>query len=118
MNLDVTSEAGRVTRVSLSGDISQPNLAPAEEPLGKLLGTDCYSGRVLLDMHEVETIDSSGVSWLLSCDKRFRTAGGRLVLHSLSPFSRDVLKVLNLHLIMSITTDEKSAVDLAQGTPS
>jgi anti-anti-sigma factor len=118
MNLDVTSEEGRVTRVSLSGDVSQPNLTPVEEPLGKLLGTDCYSERVLLDMHEVETIDSSGVSWLLSCDKRFRTAGGQLVLHSLSPFARDVLKVLNLHLIMSIASDEKSAVDLAQGTPS
>jgi anti-anti-sigma factor len=118
MNLDVTSEAGCVTRVSLSGSVSQPNLAPAEEPLGQLLGTDCYSGKVLLDMHDVETIDSSGVSWLLSCDKRFRTAGGRLVLHSLSPFARDVLKVLNLHLIMSIASDEQSAANLAQGTPS
>jgi anti-anti-sigma factor len=118
MDLYITSEEAGVTRIAISGDVSQANLSPSEEPIGQLLGTDCYGQKVLLDMHGVETIDSSGVSWLLSCDKKFRTAGGRLVLHSLSPFARDVLKVLNMHLVMSIADDEKSATDLAQGTPS
>ena len=118
MNLSITSEDGEVTRITLSGDVSQTHISTLDEPIGQLLGTDCYSEKVLLDMHSVETIDSSGVSWLLSCDKKFRTAGGRLVLHSLSPFAHDVLRVLNMHLIMSIADDERSAVDLAQGTPS
>ncbi len=118
MNLSIISDEGQVSRITLSGDVSQAHLSTADEPIGQLLGTDCYSGKVLLDMHGVEMIDSSGVSWLLSCDKKFRTAGGRLVLHSLSPFARDVLKVLNMHLVMSIADDERSASDLAQGTPS
>lgn len=118
MNLSITSEEDQVSRITLSGEVSQASLPATEEPIGQLLGADCYGERVLLDMHDVEVIDSSGVSWLLSCDKKFRTAGGRLVLHSLSPFAHDVLKVLNMHLIMSIADDERSASDLAQGTPS
>lgn len=116
MNLSIISEDGNVSRISLSGDVSQAHLSPTEEPIGQLLGDDCYSEIVLLDMHGVEMIDSSGVSWLLTCDKKFRSEGGRLILHSLSPFAHDVLRVLNMHLIMSIADDERSASELAQGT--
>ena len=118
MTLFITAEEGQVSRISLCGDVSQANLSPTEEPVGELLGPECYSRTVLVDMHDVEMLDSSGVSWLLSCDKKFRISGGRLILHSLSPFAHDVLRVLNMHLILSIADDERSAVELAQGTPS
>ena len=118
MNLFITAEDGQISRISVCGDVSQDNLAPADEPISGLLGPDCYNRIVLLDMHDVEMLDSSGVSWLLSCDKTFRNAGGRLVLHSLSPYAHDVLRVLNMHLILSIADDERSALELAQGTPS
>jgi anti-anti-sigma factor len=86
-----------------------------DEPIGKLLGGGCYAERLLLDLHLVETIDSSGVSWLLVCQRKFRTAGGMLVLHSLSPFVQDVVKVLNMRLVFTIADSEQAALALVRG---
>lgn len=107
-------EAG-VFHVAVLGEVSQKNLNSEQDPLADLLGPDCYQARVLLNLHGVEVLDSSGVGWLLACHRRFRTGGGTLVLHSLSPFARDVLKVLNMHLLFKMAEDERSARKFVQG---
>lgn len=73
------------------------------------LGDDAYSQRLLFDMSEVEAIDSSGVNWLLGCQKKMRESGGRLVLHSLSPIARNVIRVLNLHTVFALAEDAAEA---------
>ena len=115
MKLDVQSEEGNVTLVAVQGEVKQKDLAEHEDPLADLLGEDCYRRKVLLNLRGVESLDSSGVGWLLSCHKAFRTQGGMLVLHSVSPFARDVLKMLKMHLVLHIADDEAEARKLAQG---
>jgi anti-anti-sigma factor len=114
MKFAVKSQQDNLTLVEVTGDLCQKRLSAEGEPLEELLGTECYGSKVLLDLHGVETIDSSGVGWLLSCQKKFRAAGGLLVLHSLSPFVRDVMKILNMHLVFKMADDEASAKRLAQ----
>ena len=61
-------------------------------------------------MTNVELLDSSGISWLLVCNKRFRQAGGQIVLHSLSDVALNVLKVLNLQTVLQLASTREDAI--------
>lgn len=115
MQLAITSRENDVTEVELAGRVTQRDVSPLDDPLGDLLGARGYGQRVLLSMRDVEFLDSSGVGYLLACQKRFRQAGGTLILHSVSPIAASVLKVLNLHQVFKIATDASSARQLAAG---
>lgn len=114
MKLSIQSREADLFHVALSGDVSQKHVSPLEDPLGDLLGDECYRSKVLLDMSGIEGLDSSGVSWLLSCRKRFKRNGGLFVLHSPSPFASDVLRVLNMHRIFRMAGNENEALELVQ----
>ena len=45
----------------------------------------------------------------MTSHKRFRTDGGRLVLHSVPPMVAQVLRLLNLHTVLSIQPDQAAA---------
>ena len=96
MRVKFVGEDNSYVRCQTDGDISQDRFDPAREPLAQILGDDVYSKRVLLGLEGSNYVDSSGVNWLLRCHKRFREAGGKLVLHSPSPLVVQTLKVLKL----------------------
>ena len=102
------------SRGSVCGEVRQTDFLVADEPLSGHLGTEGYQGVVLVDLSGVAMLDSSGVGWLLLCQKRFRTAGGAFVLHSLSPFVQQLFEVLKMHLILTIADDESGALDIAR----
>ncbi len=112
MNVSIESSENGVVRATVAGKINQSQVSPFVEPLGNAVGPDAYSERVLLRMSDVESLDSSGVSWLLSCHKRFREGGGQLVLHSLSDIALNVIKVLNLQAVFKIAGNEEAALGL------
>jgi anti-anti-sigma factor len=114
MDLNVTPGADGITRVAVRGDVSQADFVPADEPLTRQLGEDDCRGTVLVDLSGVTTLDSSGVGWLLLCQKKVRTAGGRLVLHSLSPFVQQLFGVLKMHLALTVVADEAAAIEIAR----
>ncbi len=116
MKFAIKSELDGLTLVEAFGDLCQKRLVAEGEPLENLLGPDCYHHKVLLDLHGLDTIDSSGVGWLLACQRKFQAAGGVFILHSLAPFARDVMKILNMHLIFKMADDEGGAIRLAQET--
>ena len=113
MDLKVTSGADGITRVAVCGEVHQADFLVAD-PLSGHLGAEGYQGVVLVDLSGVTTLDSSGVGWLLQCQKRFRTAGGAFVLHSLSPFVQQLFDVLKMHLVLTIANDESAALDIAR----
>ena len=57
---------------------------------------------VVLDMAELEFIDSSGLSVLVAGLKRLRDAGGDLTLRSVPDQTRRVLEVSGLSRVLSI----------------
>ncbi|MCA9164951.1 MAG: STAS domain-containing protein [Planctomycetales bacterium] len=115
MQLSLASRSNGVSHVDWRGRITQRDLSPFSDPLADLLGADAFGKPVLLNLQEVEIIDSSGVSYLLTCHKKFREAGGKLVLHSVSPLAAGVFKVLNLTQVFCLAEDEASALRLVEG---
>ena len=118
MEIELTSRSERLTRVAVRGELSQADFQADDEPLGHLLGEDGYQSPVLVDLSGVCSLDSVAVGWLLLCQKRFRTAGGALVLHSLSPLVQQLFDVLKMHLALTVAADEPSAAEIAlRGRP-
>jgi anti-sigma B factor antagonist len=106
---------GECISVSTVGKITQNDFGQGIEPLAQLLGPDVYQRTVLLNLAESDYIDSSGVGWLLSSHKRFREAGGSLVIHSLSPMVSQILRVLKMEQVLQVAPDASSARALACG---
>ena len=117
MNLILQSDEGEFVRVALSGEVLQRYTLTREDMLSGVVGANCYQRRVLLDLSGVKTIDSGGVGWLLGCQKRFRAAGGAMVLHSLSPLAREILGILKMHLVFQMAEDEPAAQIALQHPP-
>jgi anti-anti-sigma factor len=102
MKLSIAKDEGQHVCVAISGQVTQRELGPIQEPLVELLGPTAYSRLVLLDLSDTSFMDSSGVGWLLTCHKRMRQAGGKLTLHAPHPVVANVLRVLKLERVFDI----------------
>ena len=114
MKLSIQSENGDSVLLNLEGRVSQRDVE-LSDPIVDAVGDNAYSRKILVDMSEVASLDSSGVNWLLMSQRRMREAGGQLVLHSLSPISMNVLKVLNLHTVLKLADTESAALRIVGG---
>ena len=110
MKLALQSQENGVAKVRIEGKVSQRDLISDTEPLVEALGDDAFGQTVLLDMSEVAALDSSGVNWLLICQRKMREKGGVLILHSLSPIAKNVIKVLNLQSVFKLAETEQQAL--------
>jgi anti-anti-sigma factor len=115
MEMKLTSKEGGVSRLQAAGRIVHSTLAPSPDPIGDILGSDGFAGPVLLSLAGVSFVDSSGIGWLLGCRKRFREAGGRLVIHSVPAQVLDIIKVMRLGHVLQLAEDESTALALVQG---
>ena len=104
MQLDFSSDQDTVA-VALKGRITHATLDIGNDPLAAH-NPDVYTRRVLFD---VDYVDSSGVSWLLTCHKRSREAGGKLILHSITPLVLQVIRVLKLDQVFCIADSARAA---------
>ncbi|MDZ4819319.1 MAG: STAS domain-containing protein [Planctomycetota bacterium] len=99
---------GKRTEVTITGRITYADLDFKQDPL-LVHSPDIYSRTVLFNLSGVEYIDSSGVSWLLTFHRKFREAGGKLILHSLHPMVLQVLQVLRLEKVLNLAESAKHA---------
>jgi anti-sigma B factor antagonist len=66
--------------------------------------------KIILNLADVDYIDSSGVGELVGCFTTVRNAGGELKLLKLSQKVQDVLHVTKLYTVFDIRDDEFTAV--------
>jgi anti-sigma B factor antagonist len=66
--------------------------------------------KIILNLAEVDYIDSSGVGELVGCFTTVRNAGGELKLLNLTQKVHDVLHVTKLYTVFDIRDDEFTAV--------
>lgn len=66
--------------------------------------------KIILNLADVDYIDSSGVGELVGCFTTVRNAGGELKLLNLSQKVHDVLHVTKLYTVFDIRDDEFTAV--------
>jgi len=110
VKLAVISDDGDVLRLKANGRITESDVSALPDPMRDLLGEEGFSRRVALSMEGVDSIDSSGIGWLVACHKSFRQANGKLVVHSVDSGVMDLLKILKFHLVLHLAKDERAAV--------
>ena len=108
------SDDGVMACVAVARPLREENVHETAEPLKDILGINCYRRTVLLDLSNLQLIDSSGFAWLVKHQKLMRQQGGQLILHSASPWLGQTLARLKMDLIFRIATDRESAVRLAR----
>jgi anti-anti-sigma factor len=118
MRLTLISHNDQVTRIECEGDVTYTHVTPEKNPLEEIVGSIIWNRCILLSLEKTTYIDSSGVSWLLQARRQSTRAGGRLVLHSLSPMVEQVLRLLKLLSQFTIAANEAEALQLAQGAKS
>jgi anti-anti-sigma regulatory factor len=96
MELNLLRSQGSEVRVVVMGRITRDGWVTTDDPLGDLYGQDVYRRTVLLNLTESLYIDSTGVEWLLICHRRFEDEGGMLIVHSVNPLSRQLLKMMGM----------------------
>jgi anti-sigma B factor antagonist len=69
------------------------------------------STHIVLDMAEVDYMDSSGLGELMASRTTVLSFGGRLKLLSVSPRVRELLAVMHIDSIFEVFDDEKLAVE-------
>ncbi len=115
MNLKIDSKADGICFMSLAGRISQISNSSMSEELAKLLGESNFNQKILVSLRDTDFIDSSGIGWLLSTDKRIRAAGGELVLHSLPLEVQHIFGLMRLNKVLTVAKDKQHAQTVAIG---
>ena len=110
----ISIDKGGFVRLSVDGEITCRDLHAGDghNPLEKVLGESWANNRVLLSLAKTGFMDSSAIGWLLECQRKFKAAGGKLVLHSASPRVQDVFDLLKIGKALNLKENEKTAIEL------
>ncbi len=65
---------------------------------------------ILINLHQVTTIDSSGIGELVSAYTTVTNRGGRLKLLHLPPKVQDILQITQLVTVFDVHDDEEEAI--------
>lgn len=118
MQFQTIEDKDSVIHVAVHGRINGIDIAPPADPLRHLLGPSVYQRNLVLHLADAEYIDSMAVAWLISCNKRFRENGGKMVLHSLHPSVMKILRLLRLETVLNIAPDAVAAHKVVRGEAS
>src|SRR5271165_4289501 len=108
--MTITSrEVSHVTIVDITGRITLGDeTGQLRDTVRALLAAD--KKKIVLNLAEVDYIDSSGVGELVSSFTAVRNAGGELKLLNLSKKVSDILQVTKLYTVFDVKEDEFNAV--------
>ncbi len=73
------------------------------------------SGRILLNLADVDYIDSSGIGELVSAYTSVKNAGGELKLLKLTKKVHDLLQITKLYTVFDVRDDETTAISSFAG---
>jgi anti-sigma B factor antagonist len=104
-----TREVAHVTILDMEGRIVLGDeIHDLREAVRDLIKQD--KKKIILNLANVDYIDSSGVGELVGCFTTLRNAGGELKLLNLTQKVHDVLHVTKLYTVFDIREDEFTAV--------
>ena len=102
------SDEPQVVVAKVNGNITREALSVFSNP-EDTLGEHAFTKKLLLNLAECGQIDSTGVGWMLQLHRRCVNGQGQLVMHSLQPTLVRIFNMLNLHTVLHIVDDERSA---------
>lgn len=107
MNIQVKQE-GPVSIIVMPRRLMMADAPKVRTELTALIAQGNTS--LVLDLAQVEMMDSSGLSTLVTALKEVDRAGGRVVLAALSEDVRGLLEITQLHQVFEIFEDTLAAV--------
>jgi anti-anti-sigma regulatory factor len=111
--LSLQAEEKDLLYLTCQGAISLPEFQPEKDPLLNLLGPEVYSRKLLLNLEQASLLDTSGISWLISCHETCCRAGGILVLYAIPRRVRYVLQLLQMEHLFHTAADVTAAREIA-----
>jgi anti-sigma B factor antagonist len=108
MNLFKTSLGGADV-IRLPERLTMANAADHRHAIRDLV--DQGHARLVMELGQVEFVDSSGLSVLVSAMKAARAAGGEVVLANLTPQVQALVELTRLHHLFEIFADQQSGAD-------
>ncbi|HEY2118494.1 MAG TPA: STAS domain-containing protein [Candidatus Acidoferrum sp.] len=107
--ITTTREVGQITMVDLSGRIA---LGEGSALLRKTIRDLLEGGRtnIILNLGDINYIDSSGIGELVSGFTAVRNRQGELKLLNLTRKVKDLLQITKLFTVFEVYTDETEAV--------
>ena len=104
-----TRQLNEVTIVDLSGQIKLgEDTAVLRDTVKNLVGKG--QKKVLLNLGEINYIDSSGIGELVSAFTSVRNQGGELKLMHLTKKVHDLLLITKLYTVFEVMDDEAAAI--------
>lgn len=105
-----TRRLDKTAIIDISGDIDLAHSTEVRRTVLAELRVN-KTPRVILNLHGVNYIDSSGVASLVEGLKAARDVGSRLILYGLSPIAHEVLQLSRLLKIFEIYDSEDLALE-------
>jgi anti-anti-sigma factor len=109
MQIKILFPDGDIIRLAAEGRVSRDTWAHNGDPLTHACGPQIFKSKVLLSLRQVLYLDSTGVEWLLVCQRKFQQQGGRMILHSLVPATLQLLKMMRMDTLLEIEPEESAA---------
>jgi anti-sigma B factor antagonist len=110
MSLHATHrDAGQITVVDLSGRIVLGDGSALLRKTIRALLAD-QRNKILLDLADVDYIDSSGIGELVSAFTAVKNQSGDMKLLHLTKKVRDLLQITKLYTVFDVFTDETTAL--------
>jgi anti-sigma B factor antagonist len=98
-----------VTILALNGRVTVGEVSPVREKIAELLAAGHI--QIVLDLGEVDYIDSTGLGNLVISFTQVKKAGGALKLMRLNKRNVELLALTRLHTIFEVFADETNAVN-------
>jgi anti-sigma B factor antagonist len=113
MNIRVTEHNDFLT-LSIEGRLDITTASRLKEEILQRLETGARS--IILNMAQVDFINSSGLGTLVSILKEVRSVGGRLVLSNLASYVEEIFEITQLSEIFEIFSAEVEAQESLKAT--
>ncbi len=101
-------QQGSVDIISISGAFDAAEAPAIRDELKRII--DGGSARLIVNLADVQFIDSSGLSVLVTALKAARAKAGDLALTNLTAPVRSIIELTRLHRILEIFDDEQAAL--------
>jgi anti-anti-sigma factor len=115
MEIKLLGNEEGIHRLEVVGKLTRDGYkAGAVDPVVALCGEDIFKKPALLSLARSMYLDSTGIEWLLNYFKRFQAEGGKLIVHSATPATQQLLKLMRLDSILHLEPTESAALDRAR----
>ena len=110
MALEITErERETVTLLDLKGRLTTGEATPLREKIGQLLANG--KNKVVLNLEDVDYIDSTGLGGMVICFTQLQKSGGALKLMKLNRRNVELLALTRLHTVFEVFAEEQDAVN-------